>query len=129
MSNYSVRQKPMKAEWDVGKVKHLSFNPHTGKHDSSSPVEKFIKGPIPLGWVIQANQMAGKAGPIGVALWFYAGLNKSKTFKLTKELERIAGCERKAIYAALQALERGGLIIVQRFPSARPVVTLQDCKK
>lgn len=109
---------------DIGPVKRLRYNADTGTHEESTPVEKFIKGPIPLDWISRANALPGKAGAVGLALWFLAGVQGSRTVKLTGEVERIAGCGRKAVYAALRSLEFHGLVksVTQR--GARAIVTI-----
>lgn len=105
-------------------VKRLAYNPNTGKHELRAPTEKFIRGPIPLEWIARANALPGKAGAVGLALWFLVGVQKSRTVKLTGEVERIAACGRKALYPALAALEKAGLVTVERKPGARAVVTI-----
>lgn len=109
---------------EIGPVKRLRYNADTGTHEASAPVEKFIKGPIPLDWISRANALPGKAGAVGLALWFLAGVQGSRTVKLTGEVERIAGCGRKAVYAALRALELYGLAKSVNQPGARAVVTI-----
>ncbi len=105
-------------------VKRLAFNNKTGAHESQAPVVKFIKGPIPLDWVTCANTLPGKAGNVGIALWFLAGIKKSRTIKLTGEVEKIAGCHRQTLYPALKALQKAGLIEVQPKRGARPTVVI-----
>lgn len=109
---------------DVGPVSRLSFNPGTGTHETRAPTEKFIKGPIPLEWITRANALPGKAGAVGLALWFLVGVQKARTIKLTGEVERIAACDRKTVYPALAALETAGLITVERKSGARAVATI-----
>lgn len=109
---------------DIVAVKRLAYNPNTGKHEPRAPTEKFIKGPIPLEWITRANNLPGKAGAVGGALWFLVGVQKSRTIKLTGEVEQIAGCGRKALYSALVALEGAGLVTVERKLGARAVVTI-----
>lgn len=109
---------------DIGTVKRLRYNADTGTHEESASVEKFIKGPIPLDWISRANALPGKAGAVGLALWFLAGVQGSRTVKLTGEVERIAGCGRKAVYAAIAALETAKLIVSARKPGARPQITV-----
>lgn len=109
---------------DVGPVTRLAYNPGTGNHETRAPVEKFIKGPIPLEWITRANALPGKAGAVGLALWFLVGVQKSRTIKLTGEVTRIAGCNRKTVYHALSALEGAGLVVVQRRRGARPTVSI-----
>lgn len=114
----------MNSTADIGSVKRLAYNPNTGKHEPRAPMEKFIKGPIPLEWITRANALPGKAGAVGLALWFLVGVQKSRTIKLTGEVERIAACDRKTVYPALAALETAGLITVERKSGARAVATI-----
>ncbi|MHB9100700.1 MAG: hypothetical protein ACYC2E_04220 [Sulfuricella sp.] len=110
---------------DIVPVKRLAYNPNTGKHELRAPGEKFIKGPIPLEWITRANALPGKSGAVGLALWFLVGVKSSRTIKLTGEVERIAVCNRKAVYTALAALETAGLItMVERKMGARAVVAI-----
>jgi hypothetical protein len=113
---------------------HYTFNSESGLHEkvfvdkkvlSSMRQEgKFIKGPIQFLWMSRANILPGKAGPVGLALWFLNGMQKGQPFKLTGEIELIAGCKRKATYAALKQLEENNLITIQRRNGARPIVSI-----
>lgn len=89
----------------------------------------FIKGPIPFDWLARANTLPGKAGPVGLALWFLSGLRCSTTVQLTYQVGILAGCRRQAIYEALKQLEQDGLITVIRRPGARPIVTILAVSK
>jgi hypothetical protein len=109
---------------DIGPVKRLRYNTDTGTHEEAAPVEKFIKGPIPLDWISRANALPGKGGAVGLALWFLVGVQRSRTVKLTSEVTRIAGCERKAVYSGLGELERAGLIVTHRRSGARAHVQI-----
>lgn len=111
---------------DAVQVKRLAFNPAIGTHEARTPTAKFIKGPIPLEWVIRANALPGKAGAVGTALWFLVGVQGSRTVKLTGEVEKIASCGRKAVYQALDALAAAGLIGCNRKVGARAVVTMLE---
>ena len=104
----------------------LFFNKSTGKFESKIKLKftPFIKGPIPLPWIICANSLPGKSGAVGLAIWFISGVRCNKTVKLTQDVERIAGCHRKAVYAAISNLEQAGLIHVERRHGARPTVTI-----
>jgi hypothetical protein len=112
---------------DAVPVKRLAFNPATGTHEVRTPTAKFIKGPIPLEWISRANALPGKAGAVGMSLWFLVGVQGSRTVKLTGEVEKIAGCGRKAVYQALDALAAAGFISCSRKAGSRAVVTLLDC--
>lgn len=85
---------------------------------------KFILGPLCFTWLAQANALPGKAGAVGLALWFLRGVTRSSRFRLTREVEQLAGCNRQATYHALTALEQAGLITADRVVGARPVVTI-----
>lgn len=85
---------------------------------------RFIRGPIPFDWMKKANRLPGKAGIVGMALWFLRGVKLSPTFTLTREFDELTGCQRKAIYAALKALESAQLIRVVRRDGGRPEITL-----
>ena len=71
---------------DVGHVTRLVYNHQNGIHEARVPVDKFIKGPLPLKWIIRANSLPGKVGSVGVALWFLVGVQGSRTIKLTAEV-------------------------------------------
>lgn len=109
---------------EVVVTKRLAFNRNTGTHETRAPTEKFIKGPIPLGWITRANALPGKAGAVGLALWFLAGVQKSQTVKLTGEVEKIASCGRKAVYRALKSLSDAKLVTNTRRAGARAIITI-----
>jgi hypothetical protein len=101
----------------------LSFDEGLGNFvERSTYSQQFIKGPIPLEWIAQANALPGKAGAVGIALWFLVGVKKSRAFKATRQIEAIASCGRKAVYAALEALQAAGLIKFTPAKGARPTV-------
>ena len=47
--------------------------------DASPP---FIKGPIPLAWMKAVAMLPGKSLHVGLALWYLAGVKKTKTVTL-----------------------------------------------
>ena len=108
------------------KTERKVFNPTTMAFEVVRSKPKFIKGPIPTEWIKQANRLPGKAGSVGVALWFLVGLNQSRTIKITQEIEDIAVCDRKTLYRALTALEEASLVSVKRLQGARAIVTVLD---
>jgi hypothetical protein len=85
---------------------------------------RFLKGPIPLDWIITAAKLPGKALHVGIALWFLAGLKRSRTVVLTPSWMRQIGLNRDAMYRGLAALERTGLVTVLRQPGKASRVTL-----
>ena len=107
----------------AGPLQTLSFDQGLGNFvERSAYSQQFIKGPIPLKWVAQANALPGKAGAVGIALWFLVGVKKSRAFRATRQIEEIASCGRKAVYAALEALQAAGLIKFTPAKGARPAV-------
>lgn len=109
----------------AGPIQRLSFDGGLGDFvERSSYPGQFIKGPIPLAWIAQANALPGKAGAVGAALWFLAGVKKTRAFRTTRQVEEIAACGRKAVYAALEALQAAGLIKFTPAKGARPAVEI-----
>jgi hypothetical protein len=114
---------------EIGTVVRHRLNRETGKYEPASPQQLFIKGPIPLDWMARANSLPGKAGAVGLGLWFLKGVTRSNEVKVTSQVEKIAGCSRKAVYAALAALEVAELIRMQKRPGCRPAVEILDAKR
>ncbi len=86
--------------------------------------EAFLKGPIPLLWLEQAAQLPGKSLHAAVALWYVAGLARSRSVALSNRSGRRFGLDRNAKYRALGWLEEARLITVERRPGSSPRVTL-----
>ena len=110
----------------TGPVEALTFNHTTGSYGPKRNTYKFIKGPIPFNWMAKANSLPGKAGPVGLGIWFMAGVKGKRTVKLNSEIETLAGCKRKAVATAIDQLEQAGLINVTRHKGARPTVEILD---
>jgi len=85
----------------------------------------FIKGPIPVAWLARAYRAGAGAGMvIGAALWFQSGMRLNRTVRLTnKEVERW-GLSRQSKWKALAALEKAGLVKVDRRRSTSPMITI-----
>ena len=89
---------------------------------------KFIRSRIPLSWLTPACALPGKALATGLALWYLSGLRKGRKDGLrltTKVLERFH-VDRSAKCRALKALEKAGLVRVERKARKNPVVTIVD---
>lgn len=85
---------------------------------------KFIRGPIPLDWVIKAGRLKGKALQVGMILWFESGCAGSRTVPLRQSLARRFGCHHDTIIRAVRELEKAGLITVDNIPGRCLSVTL-----
>ena len=90
-----------------------------------SPISgKFIAGPIDISWVCQARNLGVTALLVGLALWHLKGLRKTDTFIVSNLMLREWGVEPDAKRRALRALEKAGLIRVERRGKRSPQVTL-----
>ena len=90
--------------------------------------QEFIKGPLPLPWMIAATALPGKY-PLAVALviQFRAGLEKTSTeLRLTSKMLQRFGINRLAGYRALAVLEDAGLVTVDRKPGRCPLVSIRE---
>jgi hypothetical protein len=89
--------------------------------------EKFLKGPIPWNWLIKACKCSKSGAPIrtALAIWFLVGVNKNQaTVKLSGARMRELGLNPPSWRRGLIALERAGLITVDRKTGCLPTVTL-----
>jgi len=90
-----------------------------------SPIgDKFIAGPIYVSWVSRAARLGVKALLVGLALWYLRGLRRSNSFIVSNLTMREWGVQPDAKARALRALERVGLIRVERRGKRSPQVTL-----
>ena len=90
---------------------------------------EFLKGPIPLPWLMRAAALPGKSLAIGVALWFKAGVSSTHTVPASGSLLRRFGVGRGAGRRGLRLLETAGLIKVKRHAGRCPVVTICDVER
>jgi hypothetical protein len=105
-------------------VKRVRHDSSTGKYIDAPLSTPFLKGPIPLAWLNEAAKLPGKALNLSIAIWWLAGMAKTKTFKLTgKALDQL-DISRDAASSGLKRLESQGLIRVQRSPGQRPTVEI-----
>jgi hypothetical protein len=104
-------------ETDVGALERVKIKPVRNTN-------RFLKGPIPWDWIIRASELPGKALLLGLCLWRLKGATRSDTVALSNtELEPF-GIDRAAKSRGLSALERAGLIKVDRKPGRWSNITL-----
>jgi hypothetical protein len=77
-----------------------------------------------LAWLESAARLPGKSIHAGIALWYAADLNRSRSVPLSNIAGLRFGLDRNAKYRALQWLEGAGLISVERKLGRAPVVTI-----
>jgi len=91
----------------------------------ASPVQgKFIKGPVDVVWLLQARRLGVTALLVGLALWHIKGLRKTETFIVSNVMLQEWDIQPDAKRRALRALERAGLIRVERRGKCSPSVAL-----
>ena len=90
-----------------------------------SPIRgKFIAGPVDVSWVCKASRLGVKALLVGLALWHLRGLRKADTFVVSNIMLRDWGVQQDAKRRALRALQKIGLIKIERLGKRSPQVTL-----
>ncbi len=85
----------------------------------------FILGPLPMSWFAKAAHLPGKALQVGLLLWFRKGCERSNVVRLTRGHADLFALDRHAVYRGLGALERAGLVNVDRRRGRCPVVTVE----
>ena len=107
---------------DVGNKPLGTFKP-TKKTKSTSA---FVRGPIPLEWLIRATSIPRRnALVVGLVLFYLAGLNKDRTgLVLSVRRCKPFGLERKSVQRGLADLEKLGLIRVSRLTGRSPRVDI-----
>ena len=86
--------------------------------------DQFLKGPVPMPWLITAANLSGKALHIGVALWFWAGMKKSETFVLPRNAIKNLGVSRQTCSTHLKAMEQAGLLSIEPQKGKKPKINL-----
>ena len=84
----------------------------------------FIKGPIPLSWLANANRLGKGTGAVATVLWFYEGMYNGKPFKVSHRLDDVAGVSRQTRQLALKKLHQAGLIELTANRRAFPTVKI-----
>ena len=106
------------------------WSAHQGQHvagvRSATRTPGFIKGPLPLNWMLQAAALPGKALHVGLCVWYLAGLTQSKRVRLTSKTTEAMGVSRDAKGEALKRLALAGLVGVDQRPGCAPEVTILD---
>jgi hypothetical protein len=85
------------------------------------PGEKFLKGPIPLDWLLAARDLPGQALAVGLMIWFEAGCRNEGTVPLNLSSMDLP---RRTTQRALQALSDVGLVKLEHRAGRPTLVTL-----
>jgi hypothetical protein len=84
----------------------VSKRSESRSHALKTSQEQFLKGPIPLSWIIRALSLSGKAWHVGTVLWFWAGITRSKTIALTPSRLRHCGLHPETVRQRLWIWKR-----------------------
>jgi DNA-binding transcriptional ArsR family regulator len=122
-TNTGMNWHPSRLRLDQSGVAQLLGGTRRGRR--VSPIRgKFIAGPVDVSWVCLASQIGVKALLVGLALWHIKGLRKTDTFIISNLMLREWGIAPDAKSRALRALEKAGLIRIERRGKRSPRVTL-----
>jgi hypothetical protein len=90
------------------------------------PGGRFLKGPVPLDWLLAAGRLPHHALHVGILFWFEAGCRRNRTVAFCLSRGQDMGLGEDTTRRALRALERVGLVSVVRRPGRGLEVTLLD---
>ncbi len=109
----------------MGNIPERRIETETTRRLRKEKDRRFLKGPVPLRWMIKAMRLPG-ASPfkISMVLWYRKGLTKSAIIKLSKQVAEDFGLSTRTVYRALSVLEKAGLVQVTRNPGKSPVVKI-----
>jgi hypothetical protein len=87
--------------------------------------ELFLRGPIPWSWLSRAAKLPGKALQVALVIWLLSALLKGAAVVVMSPIRlRELGVQRHAGYRGLRALEKAGLVSVERGHGKAPRVTI-----
>jgi DNA-binding MarR family transcriptional regulator len=87
--------------------------------------EPFIKGPVPLRWLVEAANLGPDALVVGLILWYKNGMKKQPSFRMGQgEIAKLLHVSRRTVLRGIKRLERKGLIMILRAPGQKLIVTI-----
>ncbi len=93
---------------------------HKKKHDG-----RFLKGPVPLDWLLCASKLKGRSLSVGLYLWYLSGLKKNNCVKLSNVyVKRDLDISHDTKSRALKELKKAGLITLTQKPGQSPLVCI-----
>jgi hypothetical protein len=90
------------------------------------PGQKFLKGPIPWSWLVQACRLPGKALHVALLLWREAGCARNRTVPFQLSQAPALGMHRDTARRGLRALAEAGLVSVKHRAGQCLQVTILD---
>ena len=103
------------------------YNPKKQPPPRHQKGEAFLKGPIPMSWLLAAARLPGRALHVGMLIWFQSGRQRRGdiTFSTTW-CARQLGTHRNTAARALRGLEGARLVQVKWGTGKAPRVVLLD---
>ena len=87
--------------------------------------EPFLKGPIPLSWLVKAGTFSKSALMVGLVLWHMDGMKGQKTFRVGRgDIAKLLGVSQLNVLRGIKRLEEGNLIFVLREPGQKLIITM-----
>jgi hypothetical protein len=101
--------------------------PKTGKRAARpGRRDRFLKGPVPWGWLSRAMRLPGKALAVGLMLWLQRGMTGRPTVLFCLARAASEGVPTTTARRAIRELEQAGLVTIRRRPGRGLEVTLTD---
>ena len=88
------------------------------------PGDKFIRGPIPLDWILTAVPCGRKSLNVAMAVWYLAGFKRQNQIKLTATTLAMFDTTPQTARRILVQFELAGLVTVDRKRGRSPIVTI-----
>jgi hypothetical protein len=88
--------------------------------------ERFLRGPVPWGWLLRAMALPGKALAVGLILWQLRGMAGRRTVTFCLARAASDGIPTTTARRAIRQLERAGLVAICRKPGRGLEVTLLE---
>jgi hypothetical protein len=85
---------------------------------------RFLRGPVPWAWIVQAARLRGSALSVGLMLWHKVGIARGQKVLFCLSQATEMGLSRQAARRGLRALQAAGLVSVMRKPGRGLEVTL-----
>jgi hypothetical protein len=85
---------------------------------------RYIKGPLPLSWIVEASKLSQASIRVGLLLWYRYGITNDPRVRLSSKRLAEFDLPRRTCTRGLERLELAGLVVVDRQHSRAPVARL-----
>jgi DNA-binding transcriptional ArsR family regulator len=108
----------------LGLPQSQSWSPPPRKMPRHRRGDLFLKGPVPWNWLKAAARLPGSALAVGILAWHLVGFQKNGPVRITAAKASELGVSPRAVRRGLAALEKSGLVKVDRHRGRGPDVTV-----